>query len=358
MGKPCGFMDMFTLTLTQLPPTPNHNHISPFTNSKLTMAATTVDELLKHQTFKTLNEEQVASFMKHGFLRLPGAIPLENCDRWAKDVWHRLGMDPDDKSTWTTERNHMPKLNVVPAREIAPKAWAAICELCGGEDRIAKGGEMWTDSFIVNLGSPEFEGKRTPPKELDGWHVDGDFFVHFLDSPEQALLVIPCWSDVTEDAGATWVSDEGPRTIGKLLVSSRINSQQESHTIYTGLMADMVNFSQYDHPEGLNPMMGPRDEPISLESEHNYYNKLIQELPDESFHEMTGKKGDVILMHPLMLHSASRNARRLASITPTSNLPNSCSPAASRILTSRKRNNHKPAGVIGAALPVQPRQPS
>lgn len=178
----------------------------------------TVDQLLEHQKFNVLNTEQVASFMKYGYLRIPDAIPLENCDRWSKDVWHRLGMDPNDKSTWTVERTNMAKLNVIPAKEIAPKAWAAICELCGGEDRIAKGGEMWTDSFIVNVGSPEMEGSNVPPKELDNWHVDGDFFIHFLDSPEQALLVIPCWSDVEENGGATWICDRGPERIGKILV--------------------------------------------------------------------------------------------------------------------------------------------
>lgn len=183
------------------------------------MATTTVNDLLKHQSFKTLDEDQVTSFMRHGFLRLPGAIPLEACDDWSKHVWHRLGMDPNDKSTWTKERIHMPRMNLAPAKVLAPAAWAAICELCGGEERIASGGEMWTDSFIVNLGSPETEGKTTPPKDLDLWHVDGDFFVHFLDSPEQALLVIPCWSDVEEGAGATWICDEGPKRIGKILVS-------------------------------------------------------------------------------------------------------------------------------------------
>lgn len=182
------------------------------------MATPEIQDLLKHQSFKILNADQISSFMKYGFLRLPGAIPLENCDRWSEHVWQRLGMDPNDKSTWTSERSHMAKLNMIPAREIAPIAWAAICELCGGEDRISKGGDKWTDGFIVNLGSDETEGKTTPPKELEGWHVDGDFFVHFLDSPEQALLVIPCWSDVEENGGATWVCDEGPRRIGKLLV--------------------------------------------------------------------------------------------------------------------------------------------
>jgi hypothetical protein len=58
-------------------------------------------------------------------------------------------------------------------------------------------------------------------------------------------------------------------------------------------------------------MMNARGEPITYSKEHNFYNKIIQDAPDESFHEMTGKKGDVILMHPLMLHSASKNGRRL-----------------------------------------------
>lgn len=184
------------------------------------MESPTIDELLKHKSLKTVNAEQVESFMKYGFLKIPNAIPLENCDRWSKDVWHRLDMDPEDKSTWAKERINMAKLNVAPASELAPLAWAAICELCGGEDRIAKGGEMWTDGFIVNLGSAETEGKVVPPKELDEWHVDGDFFIHFLDSPEQALLVIPCWSDVKENSGATWVCDEGTKRIGKQLVSA------------------------------------------------------------------------------------------------------------------------------------------
>ncbi|KAK7957647.1 hypothetical protein PG988_012495 [Apiospora saccharicola] len=241
-----------------------------------------IDELLKHQTFKTLTPEQVASFLRHGFLRIPGAIPPETCDRWTAQVWPRLGMDPSDQSTWHTERSHMPKLHMEPARDLAPLAWQAICELCGGEDRIVMpGGGMWTDAFIVNLGKPDTpKDKKVPPRELTNWHVDGDFFVHFLDSPEQALLVIPCWDDVGENAGATWICDEGPRRIGKLL---------------------------YDHPEGLNPMLNPRHEARRPAFEYSVPNKIVQSASDSSFHEMTGKKGDVILMHPLMLHSASVN---------------------------------------------------
>ena len=126
--------------------------------------------------------------------------------------------DPNDVSTWHTERTNMPQHHRIPVAEVAPAAWSAICELCGGEDRVSDGGRQWSDGFIVNLGKPEYEGKRVMPKDLDNWHVDGDFFIHFLDSPEQALLVIPCWSDVESNGGATWICDEGPARIGKHLV--------------------------------------------------------------------------------------------------------------------------------------------
>lgn len=60
--------------------------------------------------------------------------------------------------------------------------------------------------------------------------------------------------------------------------------------------------------------MGPRSEnpDQALKGGLTFFIDTIKQCPDESFHEMTGKKGDVILMHPLMLHSASKNGRRLA----------------------------------------------
>ncbi|KAH7024608.1 uncharacterized protein B0I36DRAFT_376520 [Microdochium trichocladiopsis] len=250
-----------------------------------------MEELLAHQKFKTLTPDQVASFMKHGFLRIPGAIPSDKCDWWARDVWTRLGVDPNDKATWgDKDRVHMAKHNYIAADEIAPTAWAGICELLGGEDRIAEEGKYWVDSFIVNLGTEAGEGKPFEPRELNNWHVDGDFYQHFLDSPEQALLVIPCWSDVVEGGGATVICTEGPKRIGQLL---------------------------FDNPQGLNPAMQSRDTPAVKSSylgEQSPYKKAVRQSADDSFFEMTGNKGDVILMHPLTLHSASNNAKRAIRI--------------------------------------------
>jgi hypothetical protein len=47
----------------------------------------------------------------------------------------------------------MPSHTSVPITEFAPKAWAAICQLVGGEERVSDETRVWRDSFIVNLGA-------------------------------------------------------------------------------------------------------------------------------------------------------------------------------------------------------------
>jgi len=197
-------------------------------------------------------------------------------------------MDPEDKSTWTRLRTNMPSHLKFDASEFAPRAWAAICELCGGEDRIKPVSKMWGDSLIVNLGTPEGEGKPVPPKELEGWHVDGDFFVHYLDSPEQALLVTPLFTDIEPNGGGTVICPEAIPKIARHL---------------------------YDHPEGVSPRMSPRGHPkFTKEKDLAWFNGVARSC--DNFVEATGKLGDVYLMHPLMLHSASSNAlRKLRIIT-------------------------------------------
>jgi hypothetical protein len=44
-----------------------------------------------------------------------------------------------------------------------------------------------------------------------------------------------------------------------------------------------------------------------------FYSELIQSCTN--LHELTGKVGDVILLHPLMVHSATKNGKRLRIIT-------------------------------------------
>jgi hypothetical protein len=112
-----------------------------------------------------LTEEQKAHFLEHGYVKIPKCFTREQAAEFTAKMWTRLGMDPNDKSTWTVEKHNMPWHHHVPVEEFSPKAWSAMCQLLGGEDRISEKMEYrgWSDGFIVNLGRPEYK----PDDELD-----------------------------------------------------------------------------------------------------------------------------------------------------------------------------------------------
>lgn len=242
---------------------------------------------------------------------IKGAFTKEQADQWTETMWIRLGLDPNDKSTWDRERVHMPWHKREVVAKFAPKvrnsmyrpciihdpidmqAWDAIQDLLGGEERIDEVSSSWGDSFIVNFGTPEMEKSESAvePQNLNNWHVDGDFFVHYLDSPEQALLVIPIFSDIEPSGGGTFIAPDGIDLIANYLAA---------------------------HPEGVLPISlsfvsststktDPKDDP-------SYWSHLEAVKRCNNFVEMSGEVGDVVLLHPLMLHSASRNHLRIPRI--------------------------------------------
>ena len=96
-------------------------------------------------------------------------------------IWQRLGYDEHDPSTWTEPLVHMPSRRRLDVHEFAPRAWEPA--------------------------------SATSP----GWHKDGDFFRHFLDSPEQGLLTLVLWSDVEHQGGATFVAADSVGPVARFL---------------------------------------------------------------------------------------------------------------------------------------------
>lgn len=234
---------------------------------------------------QVLTQADINHFLDHGWIKLPNCFTQAQADTLTANVWTRLGMDPNDKTTWHTLRTNMPAHNRFEASSFSPKAWAAIGQLVGGEHKISDQHRQWGDGLIVNLGSAEGEGKETDPRELAEWHVDGDFFVHFLDSPEQGLLVIPLFTDIRPGGGGTMICPDAIPVMARYL---------------------------RDHPEGVSPRMTPRAQNPKWEPEKglDFFNDIARSMPREAFVEATGQVGDVYLLHPLMLHSASSNSLR------------------------------------------------
>lgn len=79
--------------------------------------------------FEYLTPEQCTHFLERGWVSIPGGIPPANVDKFISNVWVRLGYSPTDKSTWVSEKLHMPRHREMPHKDYMPDAYKAICEL-------------------------------------------------------------------------------------------------------------------------------------------------------------------------------------------------------------------------------------
>jgi hypothetical protein len=217
-----------------------------------------------------LSPEQIEQFETKGYVVLRGAIPRETTETWIRECWDRLAIDPEDRATWHTSRVHMGGTKSVKVSEFCPIAWQAMVELLGGADRVHDC--YWSDHFIVNLSEGADDPWRPAGPECPGWHKDGDFFRHYLDSPEQGLLVFVSWTDVVHQGGPTYVATDSIPVMARFL---------------------------HDRPEGVLP--GEFD-----------FKARIREC--EEFVEATGGAGDVWLLHPFSLHAVSQNVLRVPRV--------------------------------------------
>jgi len=109
---------------------------------------------------------------------------------------------------------------------------------------------------------------------LGNWHIDGDWFRHFLDSGDQAMTAIILYNDIVPRAGGTFLAEDGMKEVIKWL---------------------------YEHPDG--------SDGFAVDESGSRVCCNIHVCNE--FVELTGKTGDMILFHPFMPHSASKNYLRI-----------------------------------------------
>ena len=218
--------------------------------------------------YRTLTDEQAEHFLHKGYVLLHDCFTPEAAAEYTETMWTRLGYDPTDQSTWEQTSVHMPSHRPIDVKEFAPKVWGAVCDLLGGEDRIVQP-YTWGDGFIVNLSEGATRPWQPASPQSQGWHKDGDFFRHFLDSPEQGLLTLVLWTEVRHQGGATFVAADSVGPVARYLA---------------------------ERPQGVRPR--DIDTPA-----------LIGQCSD--FVEATGRTGDVYLLHPYMLHAKAQNVQRV-----------------------------------------------
>ena len=201
-----------------------------------------------------------------GFVTVESALDVGFCEEVVGDAFDRMGMREQDPDSWPSGRTNLPVVRNWPLEEVAPAAAAVVHDLLAPAAVRFAGVQ---DNLIVNLPEPgaRWWPPSAAPSNLGGWHKDGDWFRHFLDSPEQALLVIVFWRDVAEDQGATYAACDSVRPVAELLAA---------------------------HPGGLDPAeLGEATTGI------------VSQCTD--FRALTGRQGTIVFAHPFLLHTASVN---------------------------------------------------
>jgi hypothetical protein len=213
--------------------------------------------------YRVLTEAQAGQFVEKGYVIIEGCFPKAAAQPWVDLAFKRLGYDPQDRSTWKEPYLFIPGMNSAPVETFAPKAFNAILDVMGGSERINTARLVWGDWFIINFHLGADQPWQPPSRAVGGWHKDGDFFRHFLDSPEQGLLTVVMWTDIYPQGGGTFIAPDSIGPVARYLV---------------------------EHPEGVLP---------------DSFGHLIAHCNE--FLELTGQTGDVALLHPFMLHAASGN---------------------------------------------------
>ncbi|CAH0521767.1 unnamed protein product [Peronospora belbahrii] len=230
------------------------------------LVATKCFDKKQHMSSNTppLNQQAIKRFIRDGFVLLSGAFSSSTAQKCRELIWQRLAQDgiTKDSSTWV-ERHGIAELytmedNLVWADVITPRLKRALDQLCGPN--------QWED-FGLGWWMITFPGQAEPPWDAAGkWHVDGASYQHHVDSRESGLLAIFLFSDIGPCEGGTALSVGSHKEIAKLL--------------------------KKNEPRGM------KGGAVSYQARQFRRREVV---------EVNGKAGDVMLVHPFMLHARSKN---------------------------------------------------
>lgn len=213
----------------------------------------------------TLTPRQIDTFVNDGIVVLRDTIPRELAEPIIARVWQMLGMRADDRSTWTKPYVHLQDVMKSPDVDLVYTP-----ELIGAFDDLMGAGRYALNRHL-GWWPVTFPGHHPPPwrPPTGGWHVDGSWFHHHVYSREQGLLTIHLYSDIAPGGGGTAIIPGSHRFVARCL--AKLEPQGTKHP-------------------GADP-----------EFQQYIADNLRRAV------EVTGRVGDVALMHPFIMHAQSPN---------------------------------------------------
>jgi hypothetical protein len=233
-------------------------------------------------------------FDRRGFVRLPGAIPKADVDAMLDRVWDALaslhGVHRDAPETWTVPQPRGFKtLERSGAFESVgnPMVREALDELLGRN--------TWRTTWRWGHLLAKFSVARTWDVPYQAWHLDSTASVPAGTLPGVTLFTF--LASVSKGGGGTLVVEGSHRLVEDLMLNAKHAMSGRSRDIRKKLMRAVPWLRDLWSRGG-----GEREERFMNEG-------VTTRGVDLRVVELTGEPGDVILMNPLVFHTAAPNRR-------------------------------------------------
>lgn len=263
--------------------------------------------------YKVLSATQVEQFMECGFTQLAEAFPHKQALAAQDFLWERVaerGPRRDDPSTWTQPMVHIKEAYNDPVFQgCATERLADAIEDLVGVGRWATRGRptgwgWWPVNFALGADQPW-------DVPTGGWHWDGQHFRHFVDAPNQGLLLLCLFSEIRPHGGGTVVAEGSHRLVADFLhrhpdgleLGEAIGQCNRSHPWLAELTgaAGKTGAVRDIYATDAAPTGGNRIERFMINTHIDAAGRRLRVV------ETTGSPGDVLLCHPFLYHAAAPN---------------------------------------------------
>src|SRR3954467_2536318 len=118
-----------------------------------------------------LTPMEIEHFVTRGFVVIEDAVKKSVREEWFRRGLQRMSRVRKVPDNGIIELTHTRSEFM---HDIAPRAWKAVTQLLGGEERV--GVQEIRDDFNLNTQTVPEEQWLPPHLLSTGWHIDGDYF--------------------------------------------------------------------------------------------------------------------------------------------------------------------------------------
>ncbi|MBM7564265.1 phytanoyl-CoA dioxygenase family protein [Paenibacillus sacheonensis] len=272
---------------------------------------------------KVLTQSQVEQFIELGYVHLEEAFPRKSALAAQDFLWTQVekqGIKKADRSTWNRPMVHI--------KEQFDGDEFQVCNTSRLADAIEDlvGAGRWKERSVYGQAGDKtqwgwwpinFAAGADRPWDVpaQGWHWDGMSRPHYMDSPEQGLLLLCVFSDIGKQSGSTLVAEGSHRIVANVLAEhddgpllhEAIQIANRSHP----WLRELTNTKEGDAAAAdiyANDAAAVAESGTSgrietfMERTHtdaNGFRLRVVETPSAA--------GDVLLCHPFLYHCASQN---------------------------------------------------